>query len=74
MYDYLCKVATLLTSPFYKFVYDSFNYTFKNEFIKLGIPAEDYDIQDEFGETDHIVDLYSEIRGGTTESRASLTI
>lgn len=35
--------------------------TFKNEFIKLGIPAEDYDIQDEFGETDHVVDLYAEI-------------
>ena len=27
--------------------------TFKNEFIKLGIPAEDYDIQNNFGETDH---------------------
>jgi hypothetical protein len=25
--------------------------TFKNEFIKLGIPAEDYDIQNNFGET-----------------------
>lgn len=35
--------------------------TFKNEFIKLGIPAEDYDIQDNFGETDHIVDLFAEI-------------
>lgn len=23
--------------------------TFKNEFIKLGIPAEDYDIQNKFG-------------------------
>lgn len=31
--------------------------TFKNEFIKLGIPAEDYDIQNEFGQTDHIVDF-----------------
>ena len=30
--------------------------TFKNEFIKLGIPAEDYDIQDNFGHTDHVVD------------------
>lgn len=38
--------------------------TFKNEFIKLGIPAEDYDIQNEFGETDHVIDLYEEIRGG----------
>lgn len=35
--------------------------TFKNEFIKLGIPAEDYDIQNNFGETDHIVDLFKEI-------------
>ena len=25
--------------------------TFKREFIKLGIPAEDYDIQNNFGET-----------------------
>lgn len=35
--------------------------TFKNEFIKLGIPAEDYDIQNNFGETDNIVDLFSEV-------------
>lgn len=35
--------------------------TFKNEFIKLGIPAEDYDIQDNFGETDHQIDLFAEI-------------
>lgn len=34
---------------------------FKNEFIKLGIPAEDYDIQNNFGETDHQIDLFSEI-------------
>ena len=35
--------------------------TFKNEFRKLGIPAEDYDIQNQFGETDHIIDLFKEI-------------
>lgn len=35
--------------------------TFKNEFLKLGIPAEDYDIQNNFGETDNVVDLFSEI-------------
>ena len=35
--------------------------TFKNEFIKLGIPAEDYDIQDNFGQTDHKIDLFQEI-------------
>ena len=35
--------------------------TFKQEFIKLGIPAEDYDIQNNFGETDHVVDLFAEI-------------
>lgn len=35
--------------------------TFKNEFKKLGIPAEDYDIQNNFGETDHVIDLFAEI-------------
>lgn len=35
--------------------------TFKNEFIKLGIPAEDYDIQNNFEQTDHIIDLFAEI-------------
>jgi hypothetical protein len=35
--------------------------TFKNEFKKLGYEAEDYDIQNNFGETDHVVDLFSEI-------------
>ena len=35
--------------------------TFKNEFIKLGIPAEDYDIQNNFGETDNVIDLFAEI-------------
>lgn len=36
--------------------------TFKNEFKKLGIEAYDYDIQDEFGETDYKVDLFDEIK------------
>lgn len=35
--------------------------TFKREFIKLGINAEDYDIQDNFGETDHTGDLFKAI-------------
>ena len=35
--------------------------TFKKEFIKLGIPAVDIDIQNNFGETDHVVDLFAEI-------------
>ena len=35
--------------------------TFKREFIKLGIPAEDYDIQNNFGETDHVTDLFKAI-------------
>lgn len=38
--------------------------TFKNEFIKLGIPSEDYDIQNNFGETDHVIDLFAEIEKG----------
>lgn len=36
--------------------------TFKNEFIKLGIQAEDYDIQNEYGQADHQIDLFREIR------------
>ena len=36
--------------------------TFKNEFKKLGFEAEDFDILNDFGETDHIIDLFSEIR------------
>lgn len=35
--------------------------TFKNEFKKLGYEAFDYDIQNNFGETDHIIDLFAEI-------------
>lgn len=35
--------------------------TFKQEFIKLGIPAEDYDIQNHFGQTDHTDDLFQAI-------------
>ena len=35
--------------------------TFKQEFIKLGIPAEDYDIQNHFGQTDHMDDLFKAI-------------
>ena len=35
--------------------------TFKNEFKKLGYQAEDYDIQNNFGETDHVIDLFNEI-------------
>lgn len=38
--------------------------TFKNEFKKLGFEAFDYDIQNEYGQTDYIVDLFAEIVGG----------
>ena len=42
--------------------------TFKNEFKKLGINAYDYDVLDDFGQTDYQIDLFNEIdvayRGG----------
>lgn len=42
--------------------------TFKNEFKKLGIESFDYDILDDFGQTDYRIDLFHEIatayRGG----------
>ena len=44
--------------------------TFKREFIKLGIPAEDYDIQDNFGETDHVMDLFHEIEEAYSGGRS----
>ena len=34
---------------------------FKNEFKKLGYEASDWDIQNNFGETDHVIDLFAEI-------------
>lgn len=35
--------------------------TFKRAFMALGIPAFDYDIQNNFGETDFKIDLFAEI-------------
>lgn len=35
--------------------------TFKNEFKKLGYEAYDYDIQNNFGQTDYVIDLFAEI-------------
>lgn len=35
--------------------------TFKNEFKKLGYEAYDYDILNDYGETDYQIDLFSEI-------------
>ena len=46
--------------------------TFKNEFKKLGIDAVDYDILNDFGQTDHVVDLFEQIRGGTRMSQVYL--
>lgn len=47
--------------------------TFKNEFRKLGINAYDYDIQNEFNQTDYVIDLFKEIRGGIIMSLPYLT-
>lgn len=38
--------------------------TFKNEFLKLGIPAFDYDIQNDFNQTDFVCDLFEQIEKG----------
>lgn len=47
--------------------------TFKNEFKKLGYEAFDYDIQDNFGETDYVKDLFAEIENAYRGARAYLT-
>lgn len=36
--------------------------TFKNAFKELGIEAYDYDIRDDFGQTDYKIDLFGEIQ------------
>jgi len=42
--------------------------TFKNEFKKFGYEAYDYDIQNNFGETDYIIDLFKEIESAYDRS------
>lgn len=44
--------------------------TFRNAFMSLGIPSECYDIKDDFGQTDHVCDLFREIEEAY-ESRPS---
>ena len=46
--------------------------TFKNEFKSFGINAMDYDILDDFGETDHVIDLFAEIEGGVQKRAKSI--
>ena len=48
--------------------------TFKNEFRKLGINAYDYDIQNEFNQTDYVIDLFKEILGGIITNLQYLTV
>lgn len=47
--------------------------TFKREFRKLGIEAYDYDIQNEYGETDRVIDLFREIDAAFEGGGAYLT-
>ena len=47
--------------------------TFKNEFIKLGIPAVDIDIQNNFGQTDHVIDLFDQIEREYDKTRQDKT-
>ena len=46
--------------------------TFKNEFKKLGYEAYDYDLMNDFGETDYQVDLFAEIVKGYTGGGRSI--
>lgn len=43
--------------------------TFKNEFKKLGYDAYDYDILNDFGETDYVIDLFKEIEDAYERER-----
>lgn len=46
--------------------------TFKNEFKKLGYDAYDYDILNDFGETDYVIDLFKEIEDAYTHTHNSI--
>ena len=46
--------------------------TFKNEFLKMGIQALDYDILNDFKQTDYVIDLYQEIENGYSRERVYL--
>ena len=46
--------------------------TFKNEFKKLGIEAFDYDILNDYGQTDYQIDLFAEIEKAYRGGRAYL--
>lgn len=45
--------------------------TFKNEFKKLGYEAYDYDILNDFGETDYVVDLFKDIEEAYTHTHTN---
>ena len=45
--------------------------TFKNEFKKLGYEAYDYDILNDFGETDYQVDLFKDIEEAYTHTHTN---
>ena len=51
--------------------------TFKKQFKELGYKAKDYDILNDFGETDYVIDLYKNIElafnGGGLYSTKLLT-
>lgn len=46
--------------------------TFKNELKKLGFDAYDYDILNQFNETDFVIDLFSEINAAYERERQYL--
>ena len=48
--------------------------TFKKEFKSLGYVAYDYDILNDFGETDYQIDLFNEIEECYTGGQVYLTI
>lgn len=45
---------------------------FKNEFKKLGYDALDYDIQNNFGQTDRQMDLFAEIENAYQGGQVAL--
>ena len=48
--------------------------TFKKAFKNLGVAAEDYDILNDFNETEHQIDLFKEIENATQIAKTNMNL
>lgn len=59
-----------MTQPTFVHCFFEQSGTFRDQFRAMGIPAADYDIQDDYGKTDHHLDLFEEITRAYAHKRS----